>query len=331
MASTGSYGETEPIIEGGCSPGWRIEYHGESNLQEQQKQQQRQQQQQQQGQQQLQLCTLWHTPSSFCTPAQLLHMRADIFLALQSEFKSSSSGLSLHPAHNAMRQYSAVIGLTRQPRLLPFLFSDSDPLACSVLSSLVGESLSSGGREVALLDRLDLAECLGGTLMGQLGVGGDVMVDISVTSLLQEACIAAELGLQSVQSLFQTMVSGCVPVCPVPSESTPVQTYHPHAIPSSQETDPIPFQRAVDILKQHIYWIPTSQLGMLLRQPTLQPVHTSHTHFQYGCGGEVECFTLPSLPLQDLLQWYQTELVCSLLSPDTLTQDVCHVLENVLN
>ena len=229
-----------------------------------------------------------------------------------------------------MRQYSAVVGLTSQPHLLPFVFSDFDPLAYSVLSSLVGESLLSGGREVALLDKLDLAECLGAPLMMQSGVGGGAMVDISVTFLLQEACEAAELGLQSVQSLFQTAVSDHVPVCLVPSESTPVQTFRPHAIPS-QKTDPIPFHRVVDILRQHIYWIPTSQLSMLLWQHGQHSVKKGHTHFPCGSGGEVQCFTVPSLPLRDLLRWYQTEHVCRLLPQNNRTPDVCHALENVLS
>ena len=183
---------------------------------------------------------------------------------------------------------------------------------------------------MALLDKLDLAECLGTPLMMQSGVGGGAMVDISVTFLLQEACEAAELGLQSVQSLFQTAVSDHVPVCLVPSESTPVQTFRPHAIPS-QKTDPIPFHRVVDILRQHIYWIPTSQLNMLLWQHGQHSVETGHTHFPCGSGGEVQCFTVPSLPLRDLLRWYQTEHVCRLLPRNNRTPDVCRALENVLS
>ena len=310
--------------------------HRDQQQQQHRDQQHRyQQQQQHHDQQQQQQLFLWYTPSSFNTPSQLLHLRFQLFLSVQRHFASTLSLLSLHPTYRALQQYSAIVGFSSQPQDLPVVFSDADPIAQSVLSSIVGTPLESGAAEVTLLDRLDLAEYLGDYLVSQtqpsqntLSRGllpNDPMVDITVSSLMQDTYPVAKLAFCSLQSLFQ-----CLGPVPIPSQHICFEPIPYHSLSSA----PIPFQRVVSVLQQHIYWIPSYQLNALLQRQTMHGSEYQQSHSQnFTCGSrhEVECFGVSCFPLQVLLQWYQMALAKSMLPHVEPSSDVWRLLRAILN
>ena len=298
-------------------------------------QQQHQQQQQHHDQQQQQQLFLWYTPSSFNTPSQLLHLRFQLFLSIQRHFTSTLSLLSLRPTYRALQQYSAIVGFSSQPQDLPVAFSDADPIAQSVLSSIVGTPLESGAAEVTLLDRLDLAEYLGDYLVSQtqpsqntLSRGllpNDAMVDITVSSLMQDTYPVAKLAFCSLQSLFQ-----CLEPVPIPSQNISFEPIPYHSLSSA----PVPFQRVVLVLQQHIYWIPSHQLSALLQRQTMHGSEYQQSHSQhFTCGSrrEVECVGVSCFPLQVLLQWYQMALAKRMLPQVESSSDVWRLLRAILN
>ena len=278
---------------------------------------------------------LSYTPPGFRTAAQLLQLRFQIFLRLQAKLNSSLSLLFLRPSYTTLKQFSAVVGFTSHPQLLPIVFSDTDPIAHSVISTIIGSSRTLRQNAV-LLDRLDLAEFLGDHLSSinlspndftsQFVSTREVQshgADIAISSLLQDVCQVAEFAVLSVHSLFQ-----CLGPVPIPS---------PHALAGqvpccNRIPIAIPFQRVCLSLQQHLYWIPSSQLVSLPQRPTVTR-DSSGTAQSFVCGAhdKVELVGVSNLPLESLFEWYQMTLAEQLLPQIEPTANVWSLLRNSLS
>jgi hypothetical protein len=276
---------------------------------------------------------LSYTPPSFLTAAQLLQLRFRLFLVFQTQFKSSLTLLSLSPSYAILKQFSAVVGFTSQPQLLPIVFSDTDPIAHSVVSTIIG-SAPSFHQDAVLLDKLDLAEFLGDDFAStkpspndctsQHTSRGEVQsrgVDIAVSSLLQDACKVAELAVLSVHSLFQCLG-------PIPSS-------HASAGPllyCNRLQVPVPFQRVCLSLQQHLHWVPSTQLVSLPQKQTVKR-ENNHTTHSFVCGSHntVEFVCVANFPLERLFEWYQVMSAEQLLPQIEPTSSVWRLLRNSLN
>ena len=311
---------------------------------------------------------LWNTPPAFRTPAQLLHVRLQLFCAHQSQFRSCLAFLPMHAY--ILEHHCAVVGHTSQPHLTSFFFTDADPLAYFVLSLVAGTPVWKRGglscataasvsvEEKTLLDQLDLAMCLGGGIPLQRGLVSDAMVNIFVNSVLQKSSAVAHLAFCSARSLLQAVLDPSTvqdvvpattaeqgyrsaiipshaweelrtpfysqPTIPIPahSHSTPFIPFYP------QPTVPVPFSRIVDILNQHLYWIPATQAAQLLQE---QHPDTASNYFTCGPRDVVDCVTVKSLNLIDLVEWYQSLAVCSLIPQEAMTPDTERYLASVFN
>ena len=290
--------------------------------------------------QQMQLVTdqqLYHTPSSFCTSAQLLYLRCQLFTTCQTQIKSALSLLFMQPAYTALEGYSAVVGFTSQPQSLPIIFSDTDPIALSALSAIV-QRCSAIDRNVVLLDRLDLAEYVGKHLVATEPSSNacasrhtfsrgirvpEAMVDIIVSSLLQDTCRVAEFAIHSMHCLLR-----CLKPALVPSPFTSLNSV-PYC---NQSPVPVPFQRVCLLLQQHLYWIPSAQLNTLHQKHVVHKNDCRHSMMSFTCGSrnEVECVCISGFPLEILLEWYQKTLAEHLLPHTEPTSDVWNLLRNIL-
>ena len=274
---------------------------------------------------------LSYTPPSFHTAAQLLQLRFQIFLQLQAQLNSSLSLLFLRPSYAILKQFSAVVGFTSQPQLLPIVFSDADPIAHSVISTIIGSSAALH-QDAVLLDRLDLAEFLGDHLSftnpspndftSQFFSTREVQshsADNAISSLLQDACQVAEFAVLSVHSLFQ-----CLGPVPIPSPHTLVgQVPCCNRLPVA-----IPFQRVCLSLQQHLHWVPSFQLVSLAQRPTV--TRDSSDTFVCGAHDKVEFVCVSNLPLESLFEWYQMMLAEQLLPQIEPTANVWSLLRNSL-
>lgn len=270
----------------------------------------------------------YYTPSSFHTSAQLLQLKYQYFHNLQMQFKSMLSLLIVQHDCNILKQHSPVVGFTSEPDHLPIVFSSVDPIALSALSVITG-NFSGFDRDMFLLDRLDLAEYVGQSLVSsnmtstsqhvvnQQSQGA--LVDVAVSSLLYGACQVAQVAAHSIDSLFKY---------PEPV-FTPSQSTLPNSIPvCNQSSVPIPFQRVCLLLQQHLYWVPNSQLNSLHRQ---DEQHRRLQSFPCGSHDEVQCVSIAQIPLEDLLKWYQMILAKHILPNIEPTSDIWDVLTNILN
>ena len=264
-----------------------------------------------------------HTPQTFLTPSQLLQLRFGHFLALQKQLKSSLSLLSTKPSSTTLKNYVAIVGSTSQPRLLSHIaFSDTDPIAKPALSSLLGPGVDINTEQVILLDRLDIAELIGEestatktppsfTLQASgRGLQSQTLVaDMVVSSLLQDASQCSEVALSSVQSLFQC--AGPIPVPALRGSSVPV-----------------PFHRVCLLLRQHLYWVPTSNLNSLNRK---REGHGNQVDtFLCGPRGVVRCVCVTDLHIEELMTWYQMTLARQLLLHIEPTSDIWNSLSCIL-
>lgn len=274
-------------------------------------------------------------PASFSTSAQLLRLRHDSFFHHQSLLRSSLSSLCPRLSCSDLQQYSAVVGFTTSHSrfLLPWIvFSEPDSLARAALGSILGSECGVGEEGVVLLDRLDLTELVGNFLstaakfdstgVGSLSVVG---VDMALSSLLQDTeRLAAGLALSSVQSLFQS-------VGPIPIPQTARVGKVSSRFPS--DAVPVPFQRVCLLLRQHFYWVPTSQLDQL---PWKQIESDDRSCVIRTCAigqqSGVKCVSLSHLPLQRLIRWYQVVNFFQQLNLqiEPATSDIQHLLTDIL-
>lgn len=276
----------------------------------------------------------YYTPSSFHTSAQLLHLKYQHFLHLQTQFKSMLSLLIVQHDYNILKQHSAVIAFTSEPHHLPIVFSNVDPIALSALSAITG-NFSGFDRDIFLLDRLDMAEYVGQSLVSpnmsactsasqqvvsQQSQGA--LVDAAISSLLHGACQVAQVAAHSIDSLFKY---------PEPV-FIPSQSMLPNSIPvCNQSSVSIPFQRVCLLLQQHLYWVPNSQLNSLHCQDEQHRNKCRLQSFTCGSHDEVQCVSIAQIPLENLLKWYQLTLAKHLLPHTEPTSDIWDVLGNILN
>ena len=276
----------------------------------------------------------YYTPSSFHTSAQLLHLKHQHFLELQTQFKSMLSLLIVQHDNNILKQHSPVVGFTSEPQHLPIVFSDVDPIALSALSAITG-NFSGFDRDIFLLDRLDLAEYVGHSLVSsdvsvctstsqQVGSrqSEGAIVDAAISSLLNGACQVAEVAAHSIDSLFKYPGSVFIPSPSVLPNSIPVR---------NQSSVPVPFQRVCLLLQQHLYWLPNSQLNSLHCQDVQPGNESGLQSFTCGSHDEVQCISITHFPLESLLKWYQLTLTKHLLPHIEHTSDTWDVLGNILN
>ena len=275
------------------------------------------------------------SPTSFSTSAQLLRLRTDSFLRHQSHLCSSLSSLFRTSSYTCLLQYSAVVGFTSHSQFLPWIvFSEPDPLAQPALVSILGAECGIGESCVVMLDSLDLAEVIGDFLnsakftssssshgVSRLGGGSqEVVADMALSSLLDDTERLAQLALSSVQSLFQS-------VGPVPIPPSSVGK----VLSCSSSSDPVPFQRVCLLLRQHLYWVPSSQLDRL---PWQQPEHNNGLiqTCTIGPQSRVKCVSLSRVPLEHLLRWYQMVTFFRQLNLqiEPTTSDIRHLVAQIL-
>lgn len=293
---------------------------------------------------QAQAPVLWHTPATFCTPFQMLHLRFVNFFVLQEHFASTISILSRLPSYREFGNYVALIGTATQSQNLPFVLSDTDAYAPAVLSSISGRCLA---KENVLLDRLDVAECISKTfmLMRSSWCSGmtpsDLLADMAVSSFLRDMSQVEKLALHPLLSLFQTMPHSNSQFLSVSPTTCYDMAFSATRLPLTN-TNNAPtlsrqiqlfgdtvFQRFVCVLRQHIYWLPLSQVRVLLGRE----LKKDEVQFSYTCGPTygIECSGVSHFPLENVLQCYQLLLAKELLSQVECTADVWYMLEHVLN
>jgi hypothetical protein len=132
--------------------------------------------------------------------------------------------------------------------------------------------------------------CMGGSSV--------VAVDMAMSSILQDTERLAHLALSSVQTLFQSL--GAIPI-PRSSAVDEVSRC------VSLDTVPVHFQRVCLLLRQHIYWVPASQLDWLPWQ-RVQNNNDESCVVQtctVGPSCTVRCVSVSCFPLECLLRWYQ--------------------------
>ena len=130
------------------------------------------------------------------------------------------------------------------------------------------------------------------------GSSSVVAVDMAVSSILQETERLAHLALSSVQTLFQSL--------------GPIPIPHSSAVDEvsrcvSLDTVPVQFQRVCLVLRQHIYWVPASQLDWLPWQ-RVQNDNDESCVVQtctIGPSCNVRCVSVSYFPLERLIRWYQ--------------------------
>ena len=270
------------------------------------------------------------TPASFSTSAQLLSLKISDFLRRQHHLHSSLSSLSLDSApYQFLQQYSAVVGFTTHSETPPWIVaSGTDPLAQPTLVSLLGSQCGIGEPGAALLDRLDLSEIVGDLLLPDAtsspplsqGFGrssSGAVVDMAVSSVLSDTERLAEFAVCSVQSLFQS-------AGPIPNPHSPM------GVDSSSV--PVPFHRVCLLLRQHLHWIPMSQMDLLPWQRTERKRGCVIRMCTIGPQGGVRCVSLSCLPLEGLLGWYQMARLCRQLHipMEPAGSDIHRLLSDIL-
>ena len=234
-----------------------------------------------------------YVPRSFQTPAQLLHLKHVQFYRLQRECCRAMNELEVMVGSCQIGHYTAIVGLSD---VCPSIASDINPLACSLLSALIGNTckLQNGGRY--LLDTLDILEALNTPFVqarGEIieaGIDADkceqegMLFEIQLSSLLRNVSGIS----QSICKLSQSLV----------------QVHSGNPIPPVAE-----------ILQQHLYWIRSDYLNALLRVNSVNDQSegrstnafqlSSSTHIQYICNNSVDPRTV--------LSWYQRQLIRELI------------------